>query len=209
MSTALLVLAMLAALLTGGLLPAGAAAASTPTGPAPAAGSPATGSPRSTPVAPSERVKLLLGGVGGNPLFAPSGSTIVIYGRITPISPGSAGTIAFRLGSRQVGSKVLQVVPRTGGSGSFQVRFTTRSAGSFTAQVAVHVTAGVVASGQTPAVQLVSHRNLPRRQRGLGAGIAVRAQPAELRGPPQRGLRRRHRAGPDRVPEGHEHGTGG
>ncbi len=173
-SRALLVLAMLAALLTGALLPAGAVGASTAT-PEPGAGAPTTSSPRSAPVGPSERVKLLLGGVGGNPLFAPAGSTIVIYGRVTPYQPGQRTTIALRLGSRQVGSKVLQVVPRSGGSGSFQVRFTTRSAGSFTAQVAVHVAAGVVASGQTPAVQFVHTEVSPG-----ASGASVRVLQSEL-----------------------------
>ncbi len=165
-SMTLFFLATLATLLAGTLLPAGAAAASTPTTPPPAAPQPA---------APSEHVKLLLGGAGGNPLFAPTGSTIVIYGRVTPYQPGQRTTIALYLGTRRVGSKVLQVAPRTGGSGSFQVHFTTRDAGSMTAQVAVHVAAGMVATGHTPAVQFVHTEVSPGT-----SGASVRVLQSEL-----------------------------
>ena len=70
---------------------------------------------------------------------------------------------------------MLQVVPRTGGSGSFQVRFTTRNAGSMTARVAVHVAAGVVASGHTPAVQFVHTEVSPGT-----SGASVRVLQSEL-----------------------------
>ena len=118
---------------------------------------------------------MLLGGVGGHPLFAPVGNAIVIYGRITPYQPGQRTTVALYLGSRKVGAKVLRVVPRSGGSGSFQVHFTTRQAGSMTARVAVHVAAGVVATGQTPAVQFVHTEVSPGT-----SGTSVRVLQSEL-----------------------------
>jgi len=170
-SAALLLLATTAGLFASALLPAGAAAASTPKTPTPAAGSLTA----SLPAVPSERVKMLLSGVGGNPLFAPTGNTVVIYGRITPYVPGQRTTVAIYLGSRKVGAKVLKVVPRTGGSGSFQIHFSTRDAGSMTAKVAVHVAAGVVATGQTPAVQFVHTEVSPG-----ASGASVRVLQSEL-----------------------------
>ncbi len=158
---ALLLLATVAAVLAGALLPAVAAASSSPT--------------TSQPAAPTEHLKMLISGVGGNPLFAPVGNTIVIYGRITPYVPGQRSTVAIYLGSRKVAARVLQVVPRTGASGSFQVHFTTRTAGSMTAKVAVHVAAGEVATGQTPVVQFVHTGVSPG-----SSGTSVRVLQSEL-----------------------------
>ncbi len=97
----------LAALLAGALLPARRRGSVDPPTPAPSR-LPTRPGRRARRRRPSEHVKLLLSGGGRNPLFAPLGSTIVIYGRVTPYQPGQRTTIAFYLGSRQVGSKVLQ-----------------------------------------------------------------------------------------------------
>ena len=116
-----------------------------------------------------------LSGVGGDPLFAPVGGTVVIYGRITPYQPGQRATIVFRLAGRQVGSKVLGVVPRSGGSGSFQARFEGHSAGALTAVVGVHVAAGEVVSGHIPTVEYVHTQISPG-----SSGVSVRVLQSEL-----------------------------
>jgi peptidoglycan hydrolase-like protein with peptidoglycan-binding domain len=140
-----------------------------------AAGASATSPATSPAVVPAEHVAMKLGGVGGDPLFAPVGGTIVIYGRITPYQPGQRATIVLRLAGRQVGSKVLAVVPRSGGSGSFQVRFQGRSAGSLTAVVGVHVAAGVVVSAHIPTVKYVHTQISPG-----SSGESVRVLQSEL-----------------------------
>jgi peptidoglycan hydrolase-like protein with peptidoglycan-binding domain len=116
-------------------------------------------------------VKLKLGGAGGNPLFAPVGAAIVIYGRITPYQPGQRTAIAFYLHGRQVGGRVLHV----SAAGSFQVRFATRNAGPLTAMVAVHVAPGVVASAHTPVVQYAHTEVSPGT-----SGASVRLLQSEL-----------------------------
>jgi len=179
--------ALLAALLlSAGVARASEASATTTTpgtgSPAPTPGSPTPGSPTPgspapapTSAPPTEHVALKLSGVGGDPLFAPAGRTIVVYGRITPFQPGQRTAITFRLGHRTVAAKVLHVVPRTGGSGSFQARFSTRDAGSLTAVVGVHVAPGVVASARTRAVQLVHTGISPGT-----SGASVRVLQSEL-----------------------------
>ena len=197
-STALLVLAMLAALLTGGLLPAGAAAASTPASPAPAAGSPpghglaalgAGGSQRARQ-APARRR-------GRQPAVRAVGLDDRDLRAITPYaSPVSACTIAFRRGGRRSAAKVLAGGRAPDGGGELPSALhepTARAAPG--AAGGPRDGAGAVASGKAPAVQFVHTELAPGSQRGLGAAAAVRAQPAALRGPAERGLRRRHRTG--------------
>lgn len=138
----LLPIAALALLLAGVVAPGSAAASSSTSG---------------SPTAPAtEHVTLKLSGPGGHPLFAPVGGTaVVVYGRVTPYVAGQRTAVAFFLGGRQIGTKALAVSPRSGGSGSFQVRFPTRYAGTVTAVVGVHVGPGDVVSARTPAIQYV------------------------------------------------------
>ena len=75
-----------------------------------------------------------------------------------------------------------------------------------TAVVGVHVGPGDVVSAHTPGDPVRPHRHLPGLQRSVGPPAAVRAQRAALRGAAQRGVRRSHRAGPDRLPEDDGHG---
>ena len=155
--------------LAGVVLPRGAAAASSgtavPTGTAPPAPVP-------------EHVTLKLSGPGGRPLFAPVGRpAVMLYGRVTPYVAGQRTAVAFFLRGHQVGTKVLPVAPRSGGSGSFQVRFPTSYAGTITAVVGVHVGPGDVVSAHTPAIQFVHTDISPG-----SSGASVRLLQSELNG---------------------------
>ena len=168
---ALLALAALALLFTGLVAPGSAAAASAPTG-TPTA-------PAAAPTVPAtEHVTLKLSGPGGHPLFAMVGGTAVVaFGRVSPYVAGQRTAVAFFLGGRQIGTKVLQVTPRSGGSGSFQARFPTRYAGTVTAVVGVHVGPGDVVSAHTPAIQYVHTDISPG-----SSGASVRLLQSELNG---------------------------
>jgi len=166
---ALAALAAVALLLAVSLMPGSAAASSTSTG---------SSTPTVTPAPATEHVTLKLSGPGGHPLFAPVGGTgVVLYGRVTPYVAGQRTAVAFYLGGRQIGTKVLTVAPRTGGSGSFQVRFPTRYAGTVTAVVGVHVGPGDVVSAHTPAIQYVHTGISPG-----SSGASVRLLQSELNG---------------------------
>ncbi|MGH2864427.1 MAG: L,D-transpeptidase [Solirubrobacteraceae bacterium] len=153
------------------LLPAAAEATPTPgSTPLPATATPAPGAPAGT-------VKLIFQRVGGRPRFAIVGRRVLVHGTVTPYVSGQSVSVGFYLDGHEMGVKTVSVLAGGGGAGSFEVAFTSASAGLLQVRVAHVATAQQSAfSAQLGGVRYV-HPNL-----GLGArGQSVRLLQSELK----------------------------
>lgn len=132
-----------------------------------------------TPASPLPAVgaiRLTLQGVGGRPLFATVGQRFVLRGVVTPYVAGQTVQISLYLDGRKVGVRTVGVLAGTGGTGQFQLGYSSAQAGSLKARAAHYTTAQQAAfTGSAPRLQIV-HTNL-----GPGsAGASVRLLQSEL-----------------------------
>jgi peptidoglycan hydrolase-like protein with peptidoglycan-binding domain len=115
---------------------AGAAGAAEGTATTPAR-TPVTGqaTPLTTP--PTGSMRLLLERVGGKPLFALMGRSVVVHGIITPYVAGQRVKVSFYREGRKVQVRKVGVLDAHNGAGRFRISFTGRDAGLVQAR-AVH-----------------------------------------------------------------------
>jgi len=147
-------------------LPAGAFAEA----PAPAV------TPASAP-APG-RLQLAWQRVGGNPLFAGVGRSVVVRGIITPYVAGQSVTVAISRDGRRISTGAVAVVALGNETGGFHISFSSGGAGYVTVRATHEATAAQAAFSATSAGVHFVHQNL-----GLGAsGASVRVLQAELAG---------------------------
>ncbi len=86
-------------------------------------------------------MRLVLGHVGGSPLFALLGQRIVLRGVVTPYVAGQTVTVSFYLDAREVGTSTVGVAAAGDGAGQFQVRFTSHYGGLLQARAVHYATA--------------------------------------------------------------------
>jgi peptidoglycan hydrolase-like protein with peptidoglycan-binding domain len=148
-----------------------AASASAETTPAPA-----TPAPSTTPAPASGQVKLTFERVGGSPLFALVGRRIVVRGVVTPYVANQSVSVGFYVDGHQMGTKPVSVLAGSGGTGRFEVGFTSKYAGLLQVRVGHAATAEQSAfSARLSGVRYV-HADL-----GLGAqDESVRLLQSEL-----------------------------
>jgi peptidoglycan hydrolase-like protein with peptidoglycan-binding domain len=127
------------------------------------------------------QVKLELRKVGGSPPFALVGARILVRGIVKPYVAGQTVKVSFYLEGRKVGVETVDVLAGRssigrGGTGRFQVGFSSRQAGLLKARVAHYATPQQGAfSNRTPGVRFVN------TGLGLGAqGRSVRLLQSEL-----------------------------
>ena len=136
-----------------------------PPPPPPTAGSPA-----------SAAMQLTLAGAGGSPSFALLGKRIVVRGRVLPYVAGQQVKVSFNLDDRKVGVHTVDVLPGAGGTGRFQVSFTSHEGGLLTVRAAHYATSVQAAFiARAPAVRFVNPAVGPGAR-----GQSVRLLQAEL-----------------------------
>jgi peptidoglycan hydrolase-like protein with peptidoglycan-binding domain len=149
-------------------LPASAMAEAAPT--------PVTPSTTPAQAPASGQLKLTFQRVGGSPSFALVGRRIAVRGVVTPYVAGQSVSVGFYVDGRQTGTKVVSVLAGSGGTGRFDVGFSSSYAGLLQVRVAHAATSQQSAfSARLGGVRYV-HPDL-----GLGArGESVRLLQSEL-----------------------------
>jgi lipoprotein-anchoring transpeptidase ErfK/SrfK len=122
------------------------------------------------------QVRLALDKVGGRPPFALVGGRIAVRGTVTPYVAGQTVQVSFSLDGRSVGAESVSVLPGHGGTGRFQVGFSSRTAGLLQARVA-HVATPLQGafSAAAPGVRFVNPNVAPGAR-----GQSVRLLQSEL-----------------------------
>jgi peptidoglycan hydrolase-like protein with peptidoglycan-binding domain len=122
------------------LVAAPSSAVAEPSATSPSATSPAAaGAP---PGIPGGHLSLVLGKVGGSPLFAFVGARIVVAGLITPYVAGQTVNVSFYRDGQKVEVRTLGVQPSaSGASGQFRINFASIYGGLVEARAAHYATA--------------------------------------------------------------------
>ena len=137
---------------------------------------PAAPAPAAAPAPVAGSMKLVMQRVGGRPLFAIAGSTLVVRGIVIPYVGGQTVKVSFYREGRKVGVKMVSVVAIGNGAGQFHLSFSSPDAGL------VQVRAAHYASPQQGAFSAISQGvRFVNTNLGLGAaGQSVRLLQSEL-----------------------------
>ena len=152
---------------------------------------------------------LVLQHVGGNPPFALLGQRIVGAGDRDAVCGRADGEGELLPGRPQARGQDRERPSLGNGAGQFHVSFVSAYGGLVQARAAHYATAPQGAfSGRSAGVRFVTANVGPGARGPVGAAAAVRARRAALRGAAERGVRRRHGTGADRLPQDDRLGAG-
>jgi peptidoglycan hydrolase-like protein with peptidoglycan-binding domain len=162
-------LVLLATLVALAASPALAAAAE-----APVSTPPVSAAPVAPPVA--GKLKLVLQHVGGDPLFAAVGSSVVVRGIVLPYVAGQSVKLTFYREGKKVSVQRAAVEALANGAGQFHVSFRSHEAGRYEARAAHYATSAQAAFSARTRVLSYVHTNVASGS----SGLSVRVMQEEL-----------------------------